>query len=130
MNAIVRAARALSLVGAATLVCIGLAGNAAAGGHVVTVAVPVNSQGLDLGKPDDARTFYIRLQNAAWLVCTRGTRVNLEPVPDVKDCYEKALGNGVRAARTPLVTQLYLATHTMQQAAARGIQPAEQVAAK
>jgi UrcA family protein len=120
---------AWTLLGAA-LACTCLVGNVAATEHVVLVSVPVNSQGLDLSKPDDAHTFYIRLQNAAWLVCTRGTRVGLEPSPDPKACYEKAVGAAVRSAKIPLVTQLYLATHTQQQAAAHGIQLPEQVAAK
>lgn len=126
----IRITRAWSLAGAAALVCACFFGNVAAKEHVVPVSVPVNSQGLDLTKPDDARKFYIRLQNAAWVVCTRGTRVNLEPVADFRGCYEKALGEAVRSARTPLVTQLYLATHSMQEAAARGIELPEQVAVK
>lgn len=130
MYTAIRITRAWSLAGAAALACTSLAGNVVAKEHVVPVSVAVNSQGLDLTRPDDARTFYIRLQNAAWLVCTRGTRVNLEPVADFRGCYEKALGGAVRSARTPLVTQLYLATHSMQEAAARGIELPKQVAAK
>jgi UrcA family protein len=129
MSTTKRLTGAWTLFGAA-LACTCLVGNVAATEHVVLVSVPVNSRGLDLSKPDDARTFYIRLQNAAWLVCTRGTRVGLEPSPDPKACYEKAVGAAVRSARTPLVTQLYLATHTLQQAAAHGIQLPGQVAAK
>lgn len=130
MNTIIRTTRALSLAGATALACAAIAGNVSASEHVVPVSVPVNSQGLDLTKFDDARTFYIRLKNAAWVVCTRGTRVDLAPVADFRGCYEKALGDAVRSARTPLVTQLYLATHTMQEAAALGIQLPEQVAVK
>jgi UrcA family protein len=129
MSTTKRLTGAWTLLGAA-LACTCLVGTVAATEHVVSVSVPVSSQGLDLSKPDDARTFYIRLQNAAWLVCTRGTRVGLEPSPDPKACYEKALGAAVRSSRTPLVTQLYLATHTLGEAAARGIQLPEQVASK
>ena len=119
-----------SLLAAAAVACTCLVGNVAAREHIVSVSIPVSSQGLDLSKPDDARTFYSRLQYAAWVVCTRGTRVNLVPSDDPRGCYEKALGNAVRAAKTPLVTQLYLATHSVQEAAARGIQIPAQVAAK
>jgi UrcA family protein len=130
MNTSIRITRASSLVGAAALACSCFAGNASAAGHVVPVSVPVSSQGLDLSKPDDANTFYVRLQNAAWVVCTRGTRVDLEPSDDVKGCYEKALGEAVRSVKAPLVTQLYLGTHTMKEAAARGIQLPAQFAVK
>ncbi len=130
MFSAIRITRTWSLVGAAALACVSFAGNAVAEQHVVPVSVPVNSQGLDLTKLDDARMFYSRLQNAAWVVCTRGTRVDLEPVADLKGCYEKALGDAVRSVRIPLVTQLYLGTHTLQEAAARGIKLPEQVAAK
>ena len=129
MSTTKRLTGAWTLLGA-TLACTCLVGNVAATEHVVSVSVPVNTQGLDLSKPDDARTLYIRLKNAAWLVCTHGNRVGLEPSPDPKGCYEKALGEAVRSARTPLVTMLYLATHTMQEAAARGIQLPGQVASK
>ena len=69
-----------------------IAGLAAAKDHNVTVAVPVNAQGLDLTQPQDARTFYARLQQAAYVVCTDGKRVDLTPADNQKSCYEKALG--------------------------------------
>ena len=47
-----------------------------------------------------------------------------------KVCYEKALGNAIRAANLKLLTQVYLVTHTLQEAAARGIDVPVQVAAK
>jgi UrcA family protein len=130
MNTSIRIARASSLVGAAALACTCFAGNASAADHVVPVSVPVSSQGLDLTNLDDANTFYVRLQNAAWVVCTRGTRVDLEPSNDVKGCYEKALGSAVRTVKAPLVTRLYLGTHTLKEAAAHGIQLPAQVAVK
>jgi UrcA family protein len=130
MNTSIRIGRASSLVGAAALVCSCFAGNASAAEHVVAVSVPVSSQGLDLSKPDDAGTFYLRLQNAAWIVCTRGTRVDLKPSDNVKGCYEKALAGAVRSVAAPMVTQIYLGTHTMKQAAAYGIQLPAQFAVK
>jgi UrcA family protein len=117
------------LVGAATVVCTLFAGNAtAAKDHNVTVAIHVSTEGLDLSQPADARTFYTRLENAAWVACTRGNRVNLVPVDDVKGCYEKALGGAIRSAKAPTLTQIYLATHTLQEAAARGIDVPAQIA--
>jgi UrcA family protein len=130
MNMSIRIGRASSLVGAAALVCSCFVGNASAAGHVVTVSVPVSSQGLDLSKPDDAETFYVRLKNAAWVVCTRGTRVDLVPSDNVKGCYEKALGQAVRSVAAPMVTQLYLGTHTLKEAATYGIQLPAQFAVK
>lgn len=128
MNTMIRATRALSLIGAGVL--IGIVGNASAAEHMVSVSVPVSSQGLDLSKPDDARTFYFRLKNAAWMVCERDPRVDLKPSEDPRGCYEKSLGDAVRAVDTPLVTWLYLATHTLQEAAARGIRLPAKVAAR
>jgi len=131
MNRSIRFTRASSLAAAtAALACTCFAGNASAGEHVVAVSVPVSKQGLDLSKVEDAKRLYVRLQNAAWVVCTRGTRVDLAPSDDLRGCVEKALGDAVRSANTPLVTQSYLATHTMQEAASHGIQLPAQFAAK
>lgn len=118
------------LVGAATVVCTLFAGNVAAKEKIVTVSVHVSAQGLDLTQLADAQTFYTRLENAAWLVCTRGTRVDLLPVDPLKSCYQKALGDAVHTSNKPMVTQIYLATHTLQEAAAHGIEVPAQLAAK
>jgi UrcA family protein len=117
------------LLGAATVVGMLPGGNVAAKDKIVTVAIHVSAQGLDLSQPADAQTFYTRLQNAAWVACTRGDRVDLLPVDPLKSCYEQALGDGVRASNKRLVTQIYLATHTLQEAAAHGIEVPAQVAA-
>jgi UrcA family protein len=98
--------------------------------HTVTVAVHVSTKGLDLRQPADAKTFYARLQQAAYVVCTHGNRVDLAPADDEKRCYERALGDSIRVARQPLLTQLYLQTHTLQEAAARGIEFEPEVAAR
>jgi hypothetical protein len=90
----------------------------------------VSTQGLDLSQPRDARTFYTRLKNAAWVACTRGNRVNLAPVDDLTGCYEKALGNAIRLANAPPLTRVYLATHTLREAAAHGIEVPPQMAAR
>jgi len=119
-----------SLLGATALACTCLTGNVAARDHNVTDSIAVSTQGLDLSKPDDARTLYTRLRNAAWVVCTRGTRVDLVPLENPMGCFEKALGNAVRIARTPLVTQLYLQTHSLKDATDLGIEIPAQIAAK
>jgi UrcA family protein len=118
------------LIGAAALACALLTGTAAAKDPAVTVALRVNSAGLDLSQPADARTFYMRLENAAWVACTRGDRVDLVPTDDLKGCYEKALGSAVRATGVALVTQAYLASHTYAQAASHGIAIPSQVAGR
>ena len=107
-----------------------LAGAAAAKDYNVHVAEHVSTQGLDLSKAADAQTFFARLQQAAYLVCTHGRRVDLVPVDNEKRCYERALGEAIRAARTPLLTQIYLQTHTLQEAAAHAIEVPAEVAAR
>ena len=104
------------------------AGNVAAKG--VTVAIQVSTKGLDLSLPAGARELYSRLKHAAEVVCTHGMRVDLAPTSDPQGCYESALAGAVRSAHKPLLTQAYLATHTLQQAAAGGIDVPVQVAAK
>ena len=106
------------------------AGNVAAQGHNVNVAIHVSAQGLDLHRPAGAQELYARLKHAADVACTHGNRVDLKPSSDPKSCYEKALGEAIRSANVPLLTQVYLGTHTLRQAAAYGIEPPAQLAAK
>jgi len=117
------------VLGGAALACALLSGTAAARNHTVTVAIHVSTQGLNLSRPADAKTFYTRIENAAWVACTRGNRVNLVPVEDTKGCYEKALGGAIRSAHAPMLTQIYLRTHTLREAAALGIELPPQLAA-
>jgi UrcA family protein len=114
----------------AAVACALLAAAATAKDYNVHVAIPVSTQGLDLTQPAGAQTFYTRLQQAAYVACTHGRRVDLAPVDNEKRCYEKALGEAIRAAKVPLLTQIYLQTHTLQEAAAHGIETPAQVAAK
>jgi UrcA family protein len=114
----------------AALACALFAGNVAAKDQEFTVAYRVSAPGLDLTQPAGAREFYSRLKQAAQVVCTHGMRVDLKPVTNENACYEKALGDAIRSVNLPLLTQVYLATHTLQQAAARGIEVPVQVAAK
>jgi len=119
-----------AVLGAAALACTLFAGNVAAKDYKVTVAIHVSTQGLDLSQPAAARTFYTRLENAAWVACTRGNRVNLVPSDDPKGCYERALAGAIRSAGVPTLTQIYLGNHTVQQAVALGILVPAQIAAK
>jgi UrcA family protein len=131
MYAKVAVTSARLLLGAATtVICTLFAANVSAKDKVVTDSVKVSPQGLDLSQPADAQTFYTRLENAAWIVCTRGTQVGLLPADNQFKCYQNALGDAVHASNKPLVTQIYLATHTLQEAAAHGIDVPAQVAAK
>jgi UrcA family protein len=118
------------VLGAAIVACTLFAGSVAAGDQEFTVAYRVSTRGLDLSQPAGARELYSRLKHAAEVVCTHGMRVDLAPTPDPQSCYEKALADAVRSVHMPLVTQGYLTMHTLQQAAARGIDVPVQVAAK
>jgi UrcA family protein len=106
---------------ATTLVLAFLVAQAAAKDLNVTVSMTVNSKGLDLTQPKDVQKYYQRLKRAAWLACTTGNRVDLEPVDNPQSCYELSLGTAVRTVHIPQLTDLYLANHTPQQAAACGI---------
>src|SRR5262249_40031895 len=130
MDAKVAVTSARLLLGAATAACALFAGSVAAKDKMVTDSVRVSREGLDLTQPAEAQTFYTRLENAAWVVCTRGTRVGLLPADNQFKCYQNALGDAVHASNEPLVTQIYLATHTLHEAAAHGIDVPAQVAAK
>jgi UrcA family protein len=116
------------IFGAAMVACALFAGDVMA--KDVTVAYQVSTQGLDLRQPAGAHEFYGRLKKAARIVCTHGNRVDLQPSSDPKDCYEKALGDAIRSANVSLLTQVYLETHTLREAAARRIDVPVQVAAK
>jgi UrcA family protein len=116
------------IFGAAMVACALFAGNAVA--KEVTVAYHVSAKGLDLRQPAGAKEFYGRLKKAARIVCTHGNRVDLQTSPDPEGCYENALGEAVRSANASLLTQVYLETHTLREAAAQGIDVPVQVAAK
>jgi UrcA family protein len=121
---------AYPVLGATVLACTVFAGSVRAEAPEVTVAYRVTTQGLDVTQPAGARAFYLRLQHAAEVVCTHGMRVDLEPAADKYACYEKALAKSIGSAKLPLVTQVYLQTHTLREAAARGIELPMQLASK
>ena len=117
------------VLGAAAVAGTLVAGSVAAKDQEFTVAYKVSIQGLDVSQPAGAHAFYTRLKHAAEVVCTHGMRVDLAPLTDPQGCFERALADAIRSAKLPLLTQLYLATHTLQEAVARGIDVPAQVAA-
>jgi len=119
-----------TLLGAVVVAGTLFAGNVSANGRQVTVSYRVTTQGLDLSQPAGAYQLYLRIHHAALIVCTHGMRVDLAPSQDPKGCYEKALGEAIRSANSPLLTQIYLENHTIKEAAARGIDFPVQIAAK
>jgi UrcA family protein len=121
---------ARAVLGVAVVACTLFAGSVAAKDQELTVAYRVSTQGLDLSQPAGAHELYSRLKHAAEVVCTHGMRVDLAPSPNPQGCYEKALADAVRSVGLPLLTQVYLATHTLQEAAAHGIDVPVQLAAK
>jgi len=116
--------------GATIIVCAFIAGSVAAKDQDFTVAYQVTSQGLDLTKPAGTHEFYSRLKHAAEIVCTHGMRVDLVPPSDPQGCYEKALGNAIRSANLPRLTEVYLETHSLGDAATHGIDVLAMMAAK
>jgi UrcA family protein len=114
--------------GAAVAACTLFAGGVAA--KDVTVSIQVSTQGLDVSQPRGAQKLYWRLLQAARMVCTDGNRVGLEPAPDPRGCTERALADAIRTANITLLTQVYLASHTLREAAAHGISVPVQMAAK
>ena len=114
---------------AAVLACTLFSGTAGADEHQVIVSKRIDTTGLDLNRAADAQTLYTRIRHAADDVCTRGKQVDLLPVESPKSCYEKALGNAIRSVGSPILTQIYLGTHTLQEAKARGIEVPPEVAA-
>ncbi len=121
---------ACPILGAAIVTCALIANVAAAQDQEFPVDYHVSKSGLDLSQPAGANELYARLQHAARVVCTHGMRVDLVPVSDQKACYEQALGDAVRTANAKLLTKIYLATHTSEEAMARGFDMTVHVAAK
>jgi UrcA family protein len=107
---------------AAIAACAVLFGTVQAIGQEVTVKIPVSTAGLDPSQPAGARELYARLREAARIVCTHGMRVDLQPVDSFSDCYEKALGSAVHSIHQPQLNIVYLATHTVRDAATYDIE--------
>lgn len=117
-----------SVVGALALGAALLAGDAAARVYDVKVAIHASTRGIDLKQPAGAQELYRRIQHAADAVCTYGNRLDLKPVESFANCHEDALGNAVRSVNAPLLTEIYLQSHTVQQASSYGIRVPKQVA--
>ena len=125
-----RALSAWPILGAAIAAYTLFTGGVSAKDDAVTVSIQVSTQGLDATQPRGAQKLYWRLQNAARVACTHGNRVGLAPSPDPEGCREKALAGAIRAANLALLTQVYLASHSLRDAAAHGIDAPLQMAAK
>lgn len=121
---------ARAVLAGAAVTCALIAGHAFADARNVVVAIPVSAAGLDVRHAAGAQELYARIKQAAWVGCTRADRVGLAPVADPKECYETAIGNAVRSANVPQLTQAYLASHTLREAATRGIEAPAQFATK
>jgi UrcA family protein len=98
--------------------------------HEVRVKITISTADLDLSRPAGAREAYARLQKAAYIACSHGMRVDLQPPASFAGCYEKALADAIRSTNVPRLTQVYLETHSPREAAAHGIVVPVQVAAK
>ena len=119
---------ASAALGAALVTSTLFAGPVAA--EDVTVAYKVSAKGLDLKQPTGAREFYTRVRHAAWIVCTGGNRVGLQPLDDPQGCYEKALADAIRSLNMARITEIYLQTHSPWVAAAHGIEVPLHIATK
>ena len=127
INAPILTAKTLGLV---ALACATLAGPLHAADQVVTVKIPVSAADLDLDQPAGAREMYRRVQNAAVIVCRSGNRVDLQAVPNFRNCYDKALAEAIRAVNRPQLTLIFMDEHGVQEAASRGIKIPVLAAAK
>jgi UrcA family protein len=119
-----------TIVGCLALGAALVAANAVANTFDVQVAIHVSTKGIDVKQPAGAEELYRRIQHAAYVACTYGNRIDLKPVDDPAGCHEEAVGGAVRSVNAPLLTEIYLRTHTIQQASSHGIQVPKQVAAK
>jgi UrcA family protein len=122
----------LSICINALAACAILPGAVQAKDQDVTVSAQVSTAGLDLSQPAAARELYGRLHKAAFNVCGTGNRLDLKPLGPIEfeGCVQKALGDSVRSANRPQLTKVYLNTHSLQDAATRGIDVSALMAAK
>lgn len=123
-------ANARSVLTAALMACTFLTGVAAADSHAVTVAIKVSTQGINPADPAGARELYRRLDDAAWIACTRANRIGLEPTYDPRACADNSLADAIRSLHNPLLSMNYLETHSLKQAAAHGIELPVQASAR
>jgi UrcA family protein len=115
---------------AAVAACAILAAPVQARERIIRVQLSVSTAGLDLSQPAVAREVYGRLQRAARTVCGNELRLDAQPVTDLTTCYERAIGGAIKSANRPQLTLVYMKTHTLQDAANRGIEVPVMVVAK
>lgn len=115
---------------AAAAACAVLSGPIQAEERLVALQISVSTAGLDLTQPADARELYGRLHKAAVSLCGINHRVDLLLPTNFASCYEHALGEAVRSANRPQLTLVYMRTHSLQDAANRGIEIPTLVVAK
>jgi UrcA family protein len=125
----IRAFNGISLF-ALVLVGSGMATMTQAAEHIIVVSKAISSAGLDLRHPTDAQAFYEQLRRGADFVCRGGMRVDVPPSSNTDACFEKSLGKAVREAHATLVTEAYLSTHTLRDAAMWGISIPSAVASR
>jgi UrcA family protein len=110
-----------AVVGVVAVVSLFASATAFAEKPPVNVAIHVDTKGLDLTREEGARKLYLRIKDAAWVACTHGDRVGLEPLDDPQKCADQSLAVAIRSVPLPALAQIYLETHTLQQAAVMGI---------
>jgi UrcA family protein len=115
-------------LGAAAVASLFLAGVAAAQDRTIPLSVHVDSRGLNLDRPADVERLYKRVKHAAWDVCSNVTRVGLQNVPNKPRCIDDAAAEAIRGAHIPALTRIYIASHSLAEAAARGIDVSAQMA--
>jgi UrcA family protein len=113
--------RRICLCAAAVAACALLLPSVQADERVIRLQVRVSTADLDLAQPDAARKLYSRLSKAAYEVCSNPLLVDVPSRTESGSCHERALGNAIRSVDRPQLTSVYLKTHTLQDAAKRGI---------
>ena len=96
---------------AALVACSLFAGSV--GAKDVTVAVPVSTQGLDLSQPAGAQKLYWRLLRLRGWPARMATGSAWPPPMTRRVAVRRRSADAIRAADLPLLTQAYLATHTV-----------------
>ena len=129
MNSNASVLKSFSCLAALTASAV-LSGPVDAESRPVTVKISVDTAGLDLSRPADAREVYQRLYFAARTACSNGNRVGLEPPSSFVACYERALGDAVHSVNRPQLNRVYLANHTSRDAETYGIEVSPRMAAK
>lgn len=74
----------------------------------IAVQRQVSAAGLDLGSPDGASAFYARLKSAARALCASSDPVYRAPSWVSRECAQDAMAKAVRAAKRPLLAQLFV----------------------